>query len=171
MRILEDNEVWLWCAERGIQLNDKESRPTEDPSLGHRLRAQYATGKKSRQEAAFASACVQALGQWDECLLWITLWGVWPSCEDWPRFYNARGQRGARRSLDVAPGHLFGQNDASDLIEFLTMVFEFAWDAFVLPAYVGVDQRMRIEISHDDWLELRSTLPIEFTAPAIEPRP
>ena len=171
MRILEANETRLWCAEHGVQLNDEGSRPTEDSSLTHHMWVQYAAGKTSGQETAFASACVQALGQWDESLLWITLWGVWPSCEDWPRFYHARGQRGARHSLNVAPGHLFGRNDKSDLIEFLTMVFEFAWDAFLLPAYIGFYKRTRLEISHDEWLELQSSAPIDSTFPVLDAPP
>jgi hypothetical protein len=55
---------------------------------------------------------IDSLGKWDEYLAWITLWGVWPSGEDWPEFYAWRGALGERRSLDIAPGHRFDYREA-----------------------------------------------------------
>jgi hypothetical protein len=51
-------------------------------------RGEYAHGRRSGEEAAAAEDLVTRLGEWDECLVVITLWNVWPSSEDWPTFYG-----------------------------------------------------------------------------------
>ena len=166
MRFLEINEIWAWCAEHGIHLESGDSRPKPDPAFTHRKQIQYAFGRRSGREAEFGTACIQALGEWDECLLWVTQWGVWPSGEDWPRYYAARGRRDMRLSLRDAPGHWFGQGEKADLLEFFTMVLEFAWDAYVLPVHAVSGTGVRVEISHDEWLEVQSATTVEFTKPA-----
>lgn len=125
MRFLALNEVSAWCAERGIALADG-GRPSPDPALSYRTRERYAQGRRSGREAAVAAACVHALGVWEECLLWVVGWGVWPSSEDWPRYYAARGARGERRSLHEAPGHWFGPDEGAALTEFLTLAWRTA---------------------------------------------
>jgi hypothetical protein len=166
MRFLEVSELRTWCAEHVIELESGSLRPVPDPSFKHRNRVQYATGRRSEREAAFAAACIEPLGEWDECLLLVTLWGVWPSGEDWPRYYAARGHRNMRLSLNAAPGHWFGPGEKTDLLEFFTMVLEFAWDAYVLPMRAGSSTGMRVQISHDEWLELQSLAKIEFKVPS-----
>lgn len=85
--------------------------------------AHYAHGRRSGLEAAAARDLVAALGTWDECLVWITLWGVWGSGEDWPEYYAWRGSLGERRSLDVAPGHRFDRDE----VALLTQLLELVW--------------------------------------------
>jgi hypothetical protein len=71
------------------------------------------------QEASVAAAVLAELGEWDECLLWIQQWSIWPSSEDWPAYYGERGVRSERRSLRVAPGHLAQSEDRDALATFL----------------------------------------------------
>ena len=166
MRFFESNEIWEWCAERGIVLEDG-ARPADDPSLVHRGRWLYATGERSGRESVVGADCVRALGAWDECLLWITLVGVWPSGEDWPSFYAWRGARGERRSVDVAPGYLFAADETALLREVLTQAMENAWDAFVLPVRGGAAAPIRARISHDEWIEVRGRSPVGFGVAAL----
>jgi hypothetical protein len=44
------------------------------------------------------------LEPFDECLLWVTLWGVWGSSENLHLFYRLRESYGERRQLAAAPG-------------------------------------------------------------------
>ena len=164
MRFLEIKEIWDWCGERGIVLED-DARPADDPSLGHRGRSLYATGELSGREAQVAADCVRALGAWDECLLWITLVGVWPSGEDWPAFYAWRGSRGEKRSVDVAPACLFTMDEKDLLLALLTITFENAWDAYLLPASGGVALPVRARVSHDEWVEVHGKDPVSFGTP------
>ena len=162
MRFVEINEIWEWCRARGIALAE-DGALLADPTLTHHLRAMYARGRRSGQESAVAAECLRALGRWDECLLWVQGWGVWGSGEDWPAYYTSRGAQDERRSLDQAPGHLFGTGEQDLFVAFLTQVMENAWDADVLV----VPTTKRIHVSHDEWLELRSTTPTDFEPVAV----
>jgi len=105
-------------------------------------------------ELETAAWCVESLAEWDECLLWITQTGVWPSSENWPRFYEARGVEGELRSLKVAPGHLFNSSERDKLAQFVRLTLENAWDGAVLPALQGVRTPRFAIVSHDEWVEL-----------------
>lgn len=166
MRFFEINEIWAWCADRGIAL-EQEARPAADPRLSHAARVKYADGDRSGREPAVAAACVAALPPWDECLLWVTLVGVWSSTEDWPTYYAMRGEQGERRSLDIAPGHWFGADGQEQLVAFLTRVLENGWDAYVLPSWRGSRTAARVRVSHDEWVELQSETSVEFVPPAV----
>ena len=160
MRFLELVQIEEWCDKHGIRLSNR--LPTPDPLLSHHARSTYSEGKRSGRELSVAASCVKTLGAWEECLLWVTGWGIWASGEDWPKYYAARGARGERRSLQTAPGHLFEAGESTAMTEFITLVLENAWDAFILPAALGGDMRLRICVSHDEWLEVCSTAPIAF---------
>ena len=162
MRFIEINEIWEWCRDRGIALTE-DGALLDDPTLTHHKRAMYAKGRRSGQESTVAAECLRALGRWDECLLWVRGWGVWGSGEDWPAYYGLRGAQDEHRSLDKAPGHLFGTGDQDLFVVFLTQVMENAWDADVLV----VPKIKRIHVSHDEWLELRSATPTGFEPVAV----
>ena len=166
MRFLELNEIWEWCEERGIGVENRTS-PARNPHLSHVTRARYELGTRTGHEAALADVCVRALGDWDECLLWITLVGVWDSDEDWPAFYAMRGERGERRSVEIAPGHCFRCDERALLVRFLTAVFENGWDAFLLPTCNGRETDRRLQVSHDEWVEVQSRRPVEPDALAV----
>ena len=167
MRFFEIGEIELWCAERGITLTEGEAPVAPDPHLTHAARTLYASGRRSGREPAVAAAAVRALGHWDECLLWVTLVGVFPSGEDWPAYYALRGAEGERRSLGVAPGHWFSEGEGGKLERFLTAVMENAWDAYALPAQRRQVTEVRLRVSHDEWAELQARTPVEFAPPAV----
>ena len=166
MRFLEVHEIWEWCAALQIRL-DRDERPAIDPALSHRERQLYADGKRSGREGVCARVAVQQLGAWDQCLLWITQTGVWPSSEDWPAYYAMRGQFGEKRSVDVAPGHLFDASERDQFLQFLTVAMENGWDAFALTAAGGRRGEARAEISHDEWIEVQSAQPVSANQPAV----
>jgi len=173
MEFLEHTLIWDWCRGASVALNgdDPDSRGpitlADDPTLTRRARELYADGQRSGREPAVAAAAVRALGMWDECLVWVTAWGVWPSGEDWPRFYAWRGAHGERRSLDATPGHLFRGEELTELEGMLTQVMENGWDATVLSSRDGMATDRRLVISHDEWIEVRSREPVEFTLAAV----
>lgn len=155
MEFLEDSQICEWAEERGLhcedgvagQLRDLESHPPKA----------YAQGSRSGREADAAAELVAALGEWDECLVWITLWGVWPSSEDWPEFYAWRGSRGERRSLRKAPGHLFDRSELTALAHLVELVMKNAWDADILCSRGGRADRVRARVSHDEWYQVLSS--------------
>ncbi|SRR6266542_2733117 len=152
MEFLEDNQICAWAEEHGLARGDGfEVRLPDLPPLYRRT---YANGCRSGRERASADDLIATLGSWDECLVWIRSWGVWPSGEDWPRFYAWRGALGERRSLETAPGHRFDPADAVLLVQLLTHIMENAWDADILCSQQGKADATRAKISHDEWYEL-----------------
>src|SRR5205814_2151810 len=98
----------------------------------------------------------------DEALLWIREWGIWPGSEDWPRFYGARGTHGERNALEDKPGHLFTPSDQDDFRLFLLIMLENGWGGDLLSLRDG-KLSPRIWISHDGWAELHANAPMPFT--------
>lgn len=164
MQILHETECWEWCREHGIALlgddpdSDLPIQLAPHPDMPLVASLSYRPDETSGRERAVARAAIRTLGDADECLVWITLWGIWPSTEDWPRFYAWRGRHGMRRSLDDSPGHQFGAADRAELEALLTQILESAWDATLLVAHSD----FRIVISHDEWIEVRSPVPVQF---------
>jgi hypothetical protein len=153
MRFLEGNEIAEWCSDRGVAVD-----PAQLPQLGPARvvrRTTYAEGRRSGRERAVATQSVEELRAWAECLLIVSQWGIWASGEDWPAYYAARAEHDERRSIDVAPGHLFTSTEQQELIRFLTMVMENGWDAQILTANSTSVGPLSIFVSHDEWVELR----------------
>lgn len=149
MRFIEEIEIEEWCAERGID-------PAALSENAEALRREYfgqAVDPRGREHRV-ALAAFDCLGDWDECLLWMTQWGIWGSSEDWPKYYAARGALGERRSLEKAPGHLFTSSERTELKQFLLLTLENAWDARVLNARNGTSNSRRVVVSHDEYVEI-----------------
>ena len=153
MRFLEDDEVRKWCSERGITLGERDrvrldgTTTVLDRPFGQRVTPEG-------QEADVAAAAIAELGAWDECLLWVTLWSVWPSAEDWPAYYQLRGEQGERRSIGIARGHLFERGEEDLLFRFLEMILLNGWDAFVIAASSETATGRVIVASHHEWLSV-----------------
>ena len=166
MRFLAVNECWQWCREHGVALDERD-HPVFDPTLEHRARLTYveepAHGVAVRP--LVVAAILDALGDWEECLLWVTLWGVWGATEDWPLYYGLRGNLRERRSLDDAPGHLALAGDRALLATFLRLALNHAWEGHVFAAKGG-DTYTRAFISHDEWASLASRRPFALSVPA-----
>src|SRR2546426_10521717 len=149
---LEDNQICKWSEDRGLLRGERFE--VHLPQLPSRHRVAYANGRRSGQEEAATEELIAGLGSWDECLVWIKLWGVWPSGEDWPQFYAWRGSLGERRSVETAPGHRFEPSDVSTLVQLLGIVMGNAWDVDILCSVGGVANKVRAHISHDEWFEV-----------------
>jgi hypothetical protein len=146
---MEQIEIDEWRGERGLADVNRDA-----PIVLTRNYGQVVT--PPGQEAEVATAVVDALGEWDECLLWIEEWGIWPSSEDWPKYYAERGAHGERRTLDKAPGHLFSRDQRPDLLRFLQLVLENAWEAQVLPVAGDRSNGRRAHVSHDEFVDVFS---------------
>jgi hypothetical protein len=167
MKFLDHTWIWDWCRENGFPLDEPEGpvapRLADDPTLIHRERPLHAVAGKPDEARVLAEKLAHALGKWDECLIWVSDWDIWPNEEDWPRYYAWRGAFGERRSLRVAPGHVLEAGDAVALRDVLAHILECGWDATLLPAEHQRSTGLRIRTSHDEWIELQSTVPVGFT--------
>ncbi len=152
MKFLEESEITQWAEACGLP--GPSSLDVGPSDLEPRRTRQYAQGRRSGLEPAAARDLVAHLGAWDECVVWITSWGVWPSGEDWPEFYAWRGARGERRELHKAPGHWFEPNEIMLLSELIELVMKNAWDADVPCSRNRVAGALRATISHDECYDI-----------------
>ena len=165
MRFFEPVEIAHWCRKRGFTLDDTGKLLSNDELRLLDTRAFGQQANPAGQEAEVAAACVRGLGDWDECLLWVTTWGVWPSTENWPDYDTLRGAQGERRSLEKAPGHLFVAGESALLMKFVCTTLTNAWDAMLLPISGNHSNDHRVEISHDEWVYVFAK-----ARPSFEPR-
>jgi hypothetical protein len=89
----------------------------------------------------------------DNCLLWVTTWGVWRSSENFHLFYKLRETYGERRLISEVPGHLFQKYEQSDLATFIQVTLLFGWDFHLRPSPAWIQGF----VSHDGWFELFAT--------------
>lgn len=154
MQFLENSQIDEWRVQHEALLGESAAQ-----SMSSLMTRSYGQAVEPRgQEAEVAAAAIKELGDWDECLLVVKSWGIWPSSEDWPKYYAERGAHGERRSLDVAPGHLFAKPEEPALLRFLQIVLENAWDAEALPASGGRFNGRRLVVSHDEFVEVTRTI-------------
>jgi hypothetical protein len=88
----------------------------------------------------------------DECFLWITEYGVWPSSENFHLFYRIRESYGEGRLLGDAPGHLFLKHEKADLTTFILLALLSGWDFHLLSAPTDATAF----VSHDGFMELNT---------------
>ncbi|MES2460420.1 MAG: hypothetical protein V4671_07540, partial [Armatimonadota bacterium] len=116
----------------------------------------------SPQSQPIRATCLDVIGTWDTCLLWVTLTGVHAYWEDWPAFYALRGEDGERNSLGETPGHLFNWEERDRWARYLDLVVSNLWDAWILPTIQGQPETVRLRTSHDGCIDLWSSTPRKF---------
>ena len=98
---------------------------------------------------SFCQQLERSLQPREACLLWITDWGIWRSSENLHLYYRLRQSYGDTSLLDEAPGHLFLDYEAADLVSFLEVGIICGWDIHLIPL-VGY---ARAFVSHDEFVE------------------
>ena len=79
MNFLDDNQICAWAEEHGLQRG--QGSQVSLPALPSVYRREYANGRRSGDERSAVEDLIKRLGPWEECLVLITEWGVWPSGE------------------------------------------------------------------------------------------
>lgn len=158
MWCLSKDESKRWCegfdfVESGLPKIDK---------FKYRVTAPFAQMPASRLHW-LARLAASHLEPFDECLLWVTQWEIWPSSENFHLFYRLRESYGERRRLVDAPGHLFLKHENADLATFISLGLWNGWDFYLLPD-LGNGAAF---VSHDEVVELH-TNDKDVAAPAKE---
>lgn len=149
MWYLTEEESRFWSRDHGFALDDA-GRPAID---GGEVSAKSSlSGIKFPKLYWLSNRIASYLEPFDECLLWVTLWGVWPSSENLHLYYRLRHTYGERRQLADSPGHLFLRHENADLATFIFLAVLFGWYFFLLtsPHYHGAFA------SHDEYLQFWS---------------
>jgi len=152
MKYMTIDESRHWVISRGIQLG-RNDLPERYPS-GSPLR--FELPKTPHQLAWMCRFVSESLKPRTACLLWITEFETFPSCENLHLYYRLRQSYHDHRLLSEAPGHLFVGHEDHEFETFFLIGVVNGWEMHVFPdlAYGGEDTA-RVVISHDnEWIAL-----------------
>ncbi|MGA9041910.1 MAG: hypothetical protein WB421_15365 [Terriglobales bacterium] len=155
MRVVTSEEVRASFARNAdFRCDGKDVYYTD--STARCIQIEYPPGEG---QLVYLARLVAALGYEERyfrgATLWITLWGVWDSRVEAVAFKAVerfRAGYGEARSLEVAPGHFFRDDEFVDAVALLVQPMIVGWDAYYVPqwAYGGVDYF--VHVSHDSYL-------------------
>ena len=145
MRFLTPDECGRWSADHGFGTTPPRTALPAEP---HEV--VVALSPLWPRTAWFSRYVAWTLGKPAECLLWVTLSGVWPSSENMHLFGRLRSSYGEGRPLEDAPGQVFGGGEGDDLRSFVQLAILNVWDFHLLAA----GSRARVFASHDGFLHL-----------------
>ena len=135
---------------------DSQQRPVRESTHPHRLRCQF---PPSFFKSLWFSRCIEsALQPREDCLLWMTGFGIWPSSENYHLYYRLRQSYGDFRLLHEAPGHYCLGYEQPEVISLVQISLLFGWDVHLLPTG-GYGHAF---ISHDEWVQIGFDDPIQF---------
>ena len=160
MQFVVINEIWEWLQDLGANPGTDTWKP-QIHELVHRRRVSYEQGtEKVGLELVLATQSVSAATEWDEAILWITGWDIYPNHEDWPAYYALRAMSGEQRSIETAPGHKFERTERVVLECFLARTMQNGWDAYLIFSTRGIGVTTVVRTSHHQWVEIQRDEPI-----------
>jgi hypothetical protein len=162
------HDIEEWCTEHGVVAVTQDWKIQDNPALTHTDQLRYPLDAENVPvPEPIRVACLEVLGTWEECVLWITETGVFASVEDWPAYYALRGEDDERNALWEKPGHRFTWEERERLGRYLEVVVHNLWDAVILPATRGQPEALRLMTSHHECVDLWSSTPKRFPKPAV----
>jgi len=153
VRFLTRDETTAWARGCGVGLGGVPETPAQQPE--HMQHVRFLLPQTPGQVAWLCNFVSSCLSPRDNCLVWISDWGVWPTSENWHLYYRLRQSYGDQRLLHEAPGHLLLDYEGAGLVSFLQLGVLNGWDMHLLPVlnYGGTDTA-RAFVSHDEWIVL-----------------
>jgi len=107
---------------------------------------------------AVAANVVSWLGDFDQCLLLITEYGIWPSSENLHLYYKLREAYKEKSKLHDSPGHLFEHGEQADLTTYLSLAIQFGWGGYLLPEPCTVE----LNLSHNGIIDVNTKLKMDM---------
>jgi hypothetical protein len=142
MHFLTLSECREWC---GLDAESVPPRPNQEP-----LHVKVSMPRDFTLSLRFCRAVERAMRPYRACLLWFTETDIWPSSTNWHLYYRLRQSYGDHRRVESAPGHLFLDYEAPDLVSFLQVAMLAGFDAHLIPDHSGYS---RTFFSHDEFVE------------------
>ena len=156
MKFLSQSQCVSWAKEIGWPLAE-DLLPMEPAEL---TKVAFRIPEDAGRRVALAKILLEPIISNGPCLMWITTWGIWPSGEHSPLFYQMRSAFGEHRSLQDIPGQLFDVQDRDAALSHWILATLFLWDCHVL----SVDGQRHAFVSHDEWGYFSSTAKDELAA-------
>ena len=152
VRYLSQREALAWLEQHGY---------TAPYDVGFACRARLQTPRDSGKKSALVKSILTWVPSNGQCLLLLTNWGVWPSCENAELFERVRASIGPAEPIQESPGQLLTLT-ARGAIECLLDVCLFNyWDCVL----AHETHRFLIRFSHDECVEICCDLELK---PCVE---
>ena len=149
MRFFSDEHAKVWAA-RFAKTGDPRGLPVV-PSPEHEAQLRHVFENDAGYKYfAFAQEAVRALDYFDECLLWVTQTGVWPSNENLHLYYRVRQSYGEHSLVHERPAVLALRHEIVDLTSLVHLGMLFGWDMYLVTSH----DFGRVFVSHDGWMQL-----------------
>ncbi len=145
MTTLDRAKAIGWLSSKGVT-RSKGRYVIEEPMR----KATYPIPTDSGKKTVIARELARQLGRFDEVMLWIDEFGIWPSSENWYLFDMFRRSLGERKHLHERPGHIFTAGDFDAVFGLLSMVLYFNWGAVLAPS----SGTLVVRISHDEFIDV-----------------
>ena len=147
MKTLTTDEAVKWCVNHKIAVDAKGDH--EIAFKGYNV-LRFEIPQAVNRVYWLSNVIQEKLQPWDQCLLWVTAWGIWESSENWHLYYRLRRSYADDKLIEEAPGHLFLGNEKQDFVSFLQLGLQYGWDVCLFPE----NSNNRAFASHDGWVEL-----------------
>jgi hypothetical protein len=108
---------------------------------------QFAIPADAGRRVWLARFLLSLLDPFDEVLMQIGDWGVWPLAQHMPLFRRFRQAFGEVRPLIEVPGQIFAPTEKEDAESILIICVLFLWNCYVLPDRGDV----ALFVSHDEY--------------------
>ena len=120
-----------WCAAHGFHVEPGRGNPRQPRGLTQEFEIPSDAGRRvALARLLWESVAASA----PHALLWVTEFGVWPSCEHRPLAESARFAWGAPGPLAAFPGQLVALSEHDDGPSGFVLAILFLWDCWLLPA-------------------------------------
>ena len=155
MKLFSKDESVKWLNTHGIALDGRDNPARSSSTLEVK---RLALPKEASRLLWLSRRIESFLCPWTEALFLVSAWGVWRSSENWHLYYKVRQSYGDHQLISDAPGHLFLNYEAYDLVTFIQLGLLAGWDFGVCTA----DDYARAFVSHDEWAEFATKDGVEL---------
>jgi hypothetical protein len=151
----EMGEILSRCPELQVDGKEVRFRDAEAQSISINLR--LPEPHQLEFLARLVASLIHEERDFRSAYLWVTQWGVWnPNVEGvgFNALERYRQGFGENRSLNVAPGHLFRQDEFLSSVACLLQPMVIGWDAYYIPQFVAGTLDYLVLVSHDSLLDI-----------------
>lgn len=159
MRFLSEADARRWAVRYAREGDERGLPLVPAPDHAGSLRVVFENWPGHRH-FYLAQELVRALNHFNECLLWVTQAGVWPSNENLHVYYRLRQSYQDYSLVHERPAALALKHEAVDLTSLLHLGMLFGWDMYLVTSH----DYGRVFVSHDGWVELSEATPIVIPA-------
>jgi hypothetical protein len=107
--------------------------------------------RQAAHEIHIARKITEWINPYDECILWIREYGIWPSHENWFLYERLRSSYGDTAKIAEAPLHVFYSTESNDLTTFLELALRFGWGGDIIYKPKIKPTPLYLRFNHHGW--------------------